>query len=501
MINWPENIKLKETKYSKWYESLMHKAQLRGLVNGYKETHHIIPRCFGGDDSKKNLVHLTAREHYIAHALLWKIKFEGIYGSKMAFAFNTFINKMTTKERGVNHTYTISSRMYETFRKHYSQMLKEKYAREGGTFTGRKHSEETKRKIGEKSKLKEFKRGPENPNWGKKRKVSAEENAQRSASIKKIWADPTYKAMMMAKRQAFLNSPEGIKQRKNTSSRTKGVKRDPAHTEGMRAVAAARTGKKWEEIYTVEQIGHMLASVKNKVYTPEGKARQIESSRKNGLKPKSEEHKRKISESNKKHDRWWTRGENNPNFGKPMLPHVKEKLKEANLKKYKERQSNMFVGPIKPDNTFTFRGTVYRGISEAARNTGIPPGKMKRQIKYWSSTPDAETIRKIDSGELTYPKVPAYNKGLSMSEEQKLLCSIKQKERLEKIRAQGLALPNTGRTASVETRKKISEKAVGRKASEETKIKLSLAKKGKAKSPEHIESIRLAKLRKKQANI
>ena len=498
MIIWPVNVA--ESKYSRWYEALITKAQNR-TIEGYVEKHHIIPRSFGGNNNKSNLVSLTAREHYIAHALLWRMKFSGIYGSKMAFAFNTFINKMTTEIRGVNHTYTISSRVYENFRKHYSQMLKEKYAREGGTWVGRKHTEESKKLIGEKSKLKEFKRGPEHPNWGKPSNVTPEGKERQRAAIVKRWLDPEFKEMMMAKRQEFLNSPEGIKQRKNTSSRTKGVKRDPAHTKGIRAVAAARTGKKWEEIYTVEQIDHMLASAKNKVYTPDGKARQIESSRKNGLKSKSEEHKRKISESNKKHDRWWTRGENNPNFGKPMLPHVKEKLKEANLKKYKERQSNMFVGPIQPDNIFTFRGTVYRGISEAARNTGIPPGKMKRQIKYWGITPDAETIRKIDSGELTYPKAPAYNKGLSMSEEQKLLCSIKQKERLEKIRDQGLVLPNTGRTASVETRKKISEKAVGRKASEETKIKLSLAKKGKAKSPEHIESIQLAKLRKKQANI
>ena len=143
MIIWP--VKFVESKYSKWYNNLIRKAQLRGSIQGYKETHHIIPRSFGGDNVKSNVVQLTAREHYIAHALLWKMKFEGIYGSKMAFAFNTFINKMTTKERGVNHTYTISSRMYETFRKHYSQMLKEKYAKEGGTFTGRTHSEETKK--------------------------------------------------------------------------------------------------------------------------------------------------------------------------------------------------------------------------------------------------------------------------------------------------------------------------------------------------------------------
>jgi len=35
--------------------------------------HHIIPRSLGGLNDKINLVNLTAREHYIAHLLLWKI--------------------------------------------------------------------------------------------------------------------------------------------------------------------------------------------------------------------------------------------------------------------------------------------------------------------------------------------------------------------------------------------------------------------------------------------
>ena len=38
----------------------------------YYESHHIIPKWLGGDNSKNNLVLLTAREHYVAHLLLWK---------------------------------------------------------------------------------------------------------------------------------------------------------------------------------------------------------------------------------------------------------------------------------------------------------------------------------------------------------------------------------------------------------------------------------------------
>lgn len=290
MINWP--IEVAESKYSRWYEALVTKAQNR-TIEGYVESHHIIPRSFGGNDSKANLVKLTAREHYIAHALLWKMKFAGVYGSKMAFAFNTFINKMTTEVRGVNHTYTISSRIYETFRKHYSQMLKEKYAREGGTWVGRKHSEESKKKIGEKSKLKEFKRGPENPQWGKKQNVSPEGKAARLAAIKANWANPEFREKMIESRKAYFETPAGIAQRKAHSERVKGVPRDPAVIE---KAASKKRGKKAHEIFSPQALANMAEARKHRVYTPEGKARMRESSRLVGSRPKTDSFKQKMSE-------------------------------------------------------------------------------------------------------------------------------------------------------------------------------------------------------------
>lgn len=290
MIVWP--VEVAESKYSRWYNALITKAQNR-TIEGYVESHHIIPRSFGGNDSKANLVKLTAREHYIAHALLWKMKFAGVYGSKMAFAFNTFISKMTTEVRGVHHTYNISSRTYEVFKKEYSRLLKEKWAREGANFKGKKHSEETKRIIGEKSKLKVFKRGPENPQWGKKQNVSPEGLAARIAAIKSNWNDPVWKQKILEHRKEVNKRPEVIAARKAASDARIGVKRDPAAIE---KTAAAKRGKTWEELYTPEQIARMRAASKNKVYTPEGKQRQIESSRAVGKRPKSDSFKQKMSE-------------------------------------------------------------------------------------------------------------------------------------------------------------------------------------------------------------
>ena len=57
MINW-KNI----------YDHLIEKNKKSDLVEGvYYEKHHIVPRYMGGDNSNQNLVHLSFREHILAH--------------------------------------------------------------------------------------------------------------------------------------------------------------------------------------------------------------------------------------------------------------------------------------------------------------------------------------------------------------------------------------------------------------------------------------------------
>lgn len=58
--------------YQKIYDRIISRGRERVLA-GYKEHHHIIPRCMGGTDHPDNLVHLTPEEHYVCHQLLVKI--------------------------------------------------------------------------------------------------------------------------------------------------------------------------------------------------------------------------------------------------------------------------------------------------------------------------------------------------------------------------------------------------------------------------------------------
>ena len=61
-------MKFTQNKYYKIYCNLTERAKSRELPKEtYIEKHHIIPRSLGGNNSKNNIVSLTAREHFICH--------------------------------------------------------------------------------------------------------------------------------------------------------------------------------------------------------------------------------------------------------------------------------------------------------------------------------------------------------------------------------------------------------------------------------------------------
>lgn len=63
--------------YLKHYRNLIETRQKlnRTRKDGiYYEKHHIIPKCLGGSNKIENLILLTAKEHFIAHLLLHKIR-------------------------------------------------------------------------------------------------------------------------------------------------------------------------------------------------------------------------------------------------------------------------------------------------------------------------------------------------------------------------------------------------------------------------------------------
>jgi hypothetical protein len=138
-----------QNKYSKWYSKIIAAAMLRPIPAGYKEKHHIIPHSLGGKNSKDNLVYLTAREHFVCHMLLPKM-LKGEAKTKMIFAAFHLLTKNTKQRR-----YTPTSRIYEQLKLNMSNAKKGKTAWNKGlpgikTFTGCKHSDESKALMREK---------------------------------------------------------------------------------------------------------------------------------------------------------------------------------------------------------------------------------------------------------------------------------------------------------------------------------------------------------------
>ena len=108
-----------KNKYKLWHDKIIAKAKNRTL-EGYKEFHHIIPKSCGGSNDKDNLIALTAKEHYIIHLLLIKFIEKKFY-FKMVKAFHA-MSSMKTKY--VKRNFKVNSRLFEKYRKEYSEYLK-----------------------------------------------------------------------------------------------------------------------------------------------------------------------------------------------------------------------------------------------------------------------------------------------------------------------------------------------------------------------------------------
>jgi hypothetical protein len=133
-------------KYERWYNSIIGNALDRKLI-GYKEVHHIIPRCMGGSDEETNLVELTAREHFICHILLTKFVKDSRYKFRIIRAAILMKSSNRYQDRYIN------GRLYETVKEEYSK------ERSGNSFYGKNHSKDSCLKISNS------KRGKPNNSW------------------------------------------------------------------------------------------------------------------------------------------------------------------------------------------------------------------------------------------------------------------------------------------------------------------------------------------------
>ena len=105
-----------QNKYTRIYNKIIQHAQARVKPETYTENHHIIPKSFGGDNSKDNLVALTAREHFVCHLLLTKMT-EGDARNKMLSAVFYLTGRGKAKER---NNVIKTSRLYQKLKEDFS---------------------------------------------------------------------------------------------------------------------------------------------------------------------------------------------------------------------------------------------------------------------------------------------------------------------------------------------------------------------------------------------
>lgn len=123
--------------YKKLYDSLIESAKQHPKSDIYKELHHIIPLCMGGCDSYNNLIKLTARQHYLAHWLLYKI----YKTTKLAHAWYG----MSRISKGQSDR-KLNSHLFERAKIARSKVMSETSRGTNNHFYGKRHSAESNAK-------------------------------------------------------------------------------------------------------------------------------------------------------------------------------------------------------------------------------------------------------------------------------------------------------------------------------------------------------------------
>jgi len=93
--------------YQKTYNQIIERAKIRQL-EGYKEKHHILPKCMDGTNDKENIAELTAREHFLCHMLLCEI-----YPLNHKLMWALWLMAIGKQKHKNTNPYKVSSREYE----------------------------------------------------------------------------------------------------------------------------------------------------------------------------------------------------------------------------------------------------------------------------------------------------------------------------------------------------------------------------------------------------
>lgn len=120
--------------YKQFIENILNTRGRFACGNEYCERHHIIPRCMDGSNEEDNLIDLYASEHFIAHKLLAQ---ENPDNAKLVYAWSCMAFTKTKEQK----RYELTPMEYEEAKKALSKIM-----------TGKSMSDEAKAKLSKKTK-------------------------------------------------------------------------------------------------------------------------------------------------------------------------------------------------------------------------------------------------------------------------------------------------------------------------------------------------------------
>tara|TARA_R100001480_G_scaffold29376_3_gene39905 strand:+ start:38 stop:847 length:810 start_codon:yes stop_codon:yes gene_type:complete len=231
--------------HKKIHDLIIKRAKERTL-EGYSEKHHIIPKCLGGTDDQDNLVHLTAREHFIIHKLLCEI-----YPNESKLHWAAFMMATARGKHMDNRDYRIGSREYERLRE--SLEISDETRRKSGIANignkyrlGKKHSDESKKKMSQAAMGNTNSRGYKHTEEARKnmsKAAKARDRKPHSGETKQKMSD----AWKLKKEQGYESPMKGIKRpeevKKKISASKTGVKRGKFSQEWLDNMSKSLKGK------------------------------------------------------------------------------------------------------------------------------------------------------------------------------------------------------------------------------------------------------------------
>jgi hypothetical protein len=211
--------------YADHYDRLIERARGRRL-DGYRERHHVLPRCMGGGNDLDNIVELTGEEHYVAHQLLVR----GYpYVNGLAVAAVRMAKQCTGNKAyaWLRRRVAADARVRETGKKRSPESVEKGVSK----LRGRKHTPQAVANMTAASKANAAK-GP----------MSTSQRAHISAAKRGV---PRDRVAVEKTATALRGRPRSEETRKKIGDANRGKKLSPRSQETRLKVSAALKGKPW----------------------------------------------------------------------------------------------------------------------------------------------------------------------------------------------------------------------------------------------------------------